>query len=189
MNTAAKTMYQHHRLTVADYHRMGQVGIFSVNDRVELIEGEIIDMAPIGSEHAGVVARLTKVLTMAVGDKAVIWTQNPIRLSSYSEPEPDIAILKPRDDFYRTAHPRPEDVLLIIEVADNTLRYDREVKAPLYARHGVPELWLVDLENRCLEMFRAPAEAGYQEVQGIERPSVLTPVALPDVSIDLKGLF
>jgi Uma2 family endonuclease len=174
---------------VADYHRMGQADIFSVNDRVELIEGEIIDMAPIGSPHAGTVKFLANALRVAVGGRAVISVQDPVFLDRYSEPEPDIALLKPRDDFYRTAHPRPEDVLLIIEVADTTLRYDREVKAPLYARHGIPELWLVDLENRCLEVFRAPVEAGYQQVQNIERPSMLTPVALPDVSIDLTGLF
>jgi len=189
MNTAVKTIYQHHRLTVADYHRMGQVGIFSADDRVELIEGEIIDMAPIGSEHAGTVKFLANALRIAVGGRAIISVQDPIFLDRYSEPEPDVALLKPRNDFYRSAHPRPEDVLLIIEVADTTLRYDREIKAPLYARHGIPELWIVDLENRCLEVFRAPAEAVYQEVKGIERAGVLTPVALPDVSIDLKGLF
>jgi Uma2 family endonuclease len=189
MSTTAKTLYQHHRLTVSDYHRMGQTGIFSVNDRVELIEGEIIDMAPIGSSHAGTVKFLANALRRATGDQAVISVQDPVFLDRHTEPQPDIALLRPRDDFYRTSHPRPEDVLLVIEVADSTLRYDREVKAPLYARHGIPELWIVDLENRCLEVFRAPAEAGYQEVRGIERPDMLTPIALPELSIDLKGLF
>lgn len=189
MNTAAQVLYQRHRLTVADYHRMGQAGVFSVDHRVELIEGEIVDMAPIGSLHAGTVTYLIHVLRAALGDQAMVAAQNPVYLDRHSEPQPDIAVLKPRADFYRGSHPRPADVLLIIEVADSTLRYDCEVKAPIYARHGIPELWSVDLENRALLVYREPVETGYRQMQSSVRPGVLVPLALPGTAIDLSGLF
>jgi len=189
VTTGVQTLYQRHRLTVAEYHRMGQTGVFSENDRVELIEGDIVDMAPIGSSHAGTVKYLINILKVAVGERAIVSAQDPLVLDRHSEPQPDITLLKPRADFYRSAHPRPEDVLLLIEVADTTLRYDREVKLPLYARHAIPEVWIVDLENRGLCVYREPAEAGYRQAQTIERPGVLVPVTLPNISIDLSGLF
>ncbi|MDQ3564751.1 MAG: Uma2 family endonuclease [Pseudomonadota bacterium] len=130
MSRAAREFFHRHRLTVDDYQRMGEAGILDRNARVELIAGEIIDMAPIGSLHAGTVKRLIRMLERTVGDAAVLSVQDPIVLGPYSEPEPDVALLKPREDFYTTAHPVPDDVLLIIEVADTTVRYDREVKVP-----------------------------------------------------------
>lgn len=189
MTTGVQTVYQRHRLTVAEYHRMGQAGVFSEDDRVELIEGDIVDMAPIGSSHAGTVKYLINILKLAVGERAIVSAQDPLALDRNSEPQPDIALLKPRTDFYRTAHPQPEDVLLLVEVADTTLRYDREVKLPLYARHNIPEVWIVDLENRGLCVYREPAEAGYRNAQTVEHPGVLVPVTLPDIPIDLSGLF
>lgn len=189
MTSGVQTLYQRHRLTVAEYHRMGQTGVFSEDDRVELIEGDIVDMAPIGISHAGTVKYLINVLIGVVGQRAVVSAQDPLVLDRHSEPQPDIALLKPRADFYRTAHPRPEDVLLLVEVADTTLRYDREVKLPLYARHNITEVWIVDLENRGLCVYRDPAEAGYRNAQTVEHPAVLVPVALPDIPIDLSGLF
>ena len=189
MATTAPTLLQRHKLTVADYHRMGQVGILPEDGRVELIEGEIIEMPPIGSIDAGTVDQLVSLFSLAVGQQAIVRIQNPLVLSRHSEPEPDLALLKPRDDFYKTSHPHPRDVLLIVEVADTTLRYNREVKVPLYARYGVAEVWLVDLENRCLLVFRQPAEEGYQEVQVLEQPEMMTPVMLPQCHVDLTGLF
>ena len=168
---------------------MGQTGIFSENDRVELIEGDIVDMAPIGSSHAGTVKYLINILKVAVGERAIVSAQDPLVLDRHSEPQPDITLLKPRADFYRSAHPRPEDVLLLVEVADTTLRYDREVKLPLYARHAIPEVWIVDLEGRGLCVYREPAEAGYRHAQTIKHPAILVTVTLPDTSIDLSGLF
>jgi Uma2 family endonuclease len=131
-----------HRLTVADYYRMAEVGILAPDARVELIDGEIIDMAPPASSHAGTVDYLLEVLGLAARGKAKVRVQNPVRLSEYSEPQPDLALLWPREDFYRARHPRADDVLLIVEVAASSLRFDRKKKVPLYARHGVPEVWL-----------------------------------------------
>ncbi len=178
-----------YRLTADDYHRMGEAGIFAEEDRVELIEGEIIEMAPIGSQHAAYVARLQKLLERSAGDQAIIWVQNPVVLNDRSEPEPDICLLRPRKDFYASAHPHPADVLLIIEVADTSLTYDRDLKLPLYARHGIPEVWIVDLENRCLHVFTEAAETGYQQTQTLAEPGLRTLGALSECSVDLSGLF
>jgi Uma2 family endonuclease len=153
MSSPAPDLYRKHRLTVHDFHRMGEAGILSINSRMELIEGEITDMAPIGSRHAAIVKQLMALFVRAVGARAIVSVQDPIILGEYSEPEPDLALLRPRDDFYALALPRADDVFLIIEVADTTLRYDREIKIPLYARHGIPEVWLIDVEGRTLTIF------------------------------------
>ncbi|MGH8531321.1 MAG: Uma2 family endonuclease [Gammaproteobacteria bacterium] len=188
MLSSAKSPHRY-RLTADDYHRMGEAGIFAEEDRVELIEGEIIEMAPIGCSHSGVVLQLSEMLKDAVGRKALVSVQNPIAIGPHSEPQPDIALLKRREDFYKSAHPHPADVLLIIEVADTSLAYDRDVKLPLYARHGIPEVWIVDLENRCLQVFTGAAETGYQQTQTLAEPAVRTLRALPDCPADLSGLF
>ena len=133
------------RFTVDEYYAMARAGILSERDRVELIDGEIVTMTPIGPVHAAAVARATHALMRSAGERAIVWVQNPIRLDAFSEPQPDLVLLRPREDFYRAAHPGPADVLLVIEIADSSLRYDRDVKASLYARHGIVEYWLVDL--------------------------------------------
>lgn len=189
MATTVKDLPHRHKLTVTDYYRLGAAGSFRDNDRVELIEGEIIDMAPIGSRHASKVGYLDKLLQKAVGDRALVWAQNPARFGTYSEPQPDLMLLKPKVDFYASGHPEPQDVLLIVEVSDTSLQYDRDVKIPLYARHGIPESWLVDIENRRLTIYRQPEGDRYR---GIVDPAPLgeTPVfALQDVLVDLGGLF
>lgn len=146
-----------HLISVAAFHRMGETGILGPADRVELIEGEIIDMSPIGVLHAAIVARLASYFSQRLGGAAVVWCQNPLRLDDISEPEPDIAVLRPRADFYTTAHPAPADVLLVIEVADTSLAYDLGTKVPLYARHGIPEAWVIDAATRRTRVFRQPA--------------------------------
>src|SRR5687768_12095899 len=158
---AATDLPRRHRLTVADYYRMAEVGILDAEARVELIDGEIIDMAPPGSPHAATVHYLIEILVLAAGGKASVLVQNPVRLSEYSEPQPDVALLRRRDDFYRERHPQPDDVLLLIEVAATSLRFDRDTKLPLYARHGIPEMWLVDLGRRRLSRHRAPQQGSY----------------------------
>lgn len=178
-----------HRLTVADYYRMAEAGIFAPNARVELIEGEVIDMAPIGTRHAAAVGRLLRAATAAVGSRALVWVQNPLRLGDLSEPEPDLMLLKLRDDFYADAHPTAADVLLLIEVADTSARYDREIKLPLYARHGVPEVWIVDLEARLVRFFRSPAGQGYAEASTTASPGRTPIAALPGVEIDLSAVL
>ena len=129
MSSPALDLYQRHRLTVHDFHRMGEAGILPVEGRLELIEGEIIAMAPIGSRHAAIVTRANLLFVQAVADRAIVSVQNPIILGEHSEPEPDLALIRPRDDFYALALPRADEVLLIVEVADTTLRYDREIKS------------------------------------------------------------
>ncbi len=178
-----------HQITVDEYYRMAEVGLLAQDARVELIEGEIIDMAPIGSRHAAAVAWLYQRLQGAVGARAITWVQNPIRLSESSEPQPDVALLKPRDDFYATQHPTALDTLLIIEVSDTTFRYDRQVKVPLYARHGVPEVWIVDLKDRRVHFLRAPAGGEYTDISSVREPADIEVGALPGSAIDLSGVF
>ena len=177
-----------HRWTVAEYHRMAEVGLLNEDSRVELIEGELIEMAPIGSPHGGNVKRFIRLFSKVIGDKAIIAAQDPVVLSGYSEPEPDIALLRWRADDYEQSHPHPEDVLLLIEVSDSTLRYDRDVKIPLYAKNGIPEVWLLDIQNRQLEIYREPINGVYQQ-RDYRRTGKIAPILCPDAVIDLAELF
>lgn len=186
---AVTAVPQRHRLTVAEYYRMAEAGILKRDDRVELIDGEIIDMPPIGIDHAYGVNRLTAIFVRKVGEKAIVSGQNPIHLNLHSEPQPDIALLRYRDDFYRHTRPGPEDVLLLVEVADSSLRYDREVKVPLYARHGIPEVWIVDVEQQRLEVYRRPVEGRYLEKLSPKRGNMINPEALPECGLELGDLF
>lgn len=178
-----------YRLTVEEYHRMGKTGVLAPDARVELIEGEVIDVAPIGSRHASVVNRLARILFAAVGDRSIVQVHGPIRLGDRSEPEPDFALLKPRADYYRNALPAAADVLLLIEVAESTLRYDRTVKAPLYARHGVPELWVVDLENERVHFHRRVEGDAYADISATGRPGPTAIGALAGVTVDLSDVL
>lgn len=153
---------------------MAAAGVLSENDRVELIEGEIVEMNPIGSRHAACVGRLTKILERQAGDHAIVWVQNPVQISEYSEPLPDVALLKRRDDFYSQANPQPADVLLIIEVADSSVEYDRVVKMPLYAQAGIPEMWLVNLPKDTIEIYTQPLGETYREIRLVKRGESLT---------------
>lgn len=152
---------------------MGEAGILSENDHVELVEGEIINMSPIGKRHAACVDALAEFLREMLGRTVNIRVQNPIRLDDYSEPQPDIAILKRREDFYRHAHPQPEDVLLVVEVSDSTLEYDRQIKLPLYARAGVPEVWIVNLVEEIIETYSQPSGDSYLTAKPFARGEVV----------------
>jgi Uma2 family endonuclease len=178
-----------HRLTVTDYYRMAEVGILDAEARVELIDGEIIDMAPPGSPHAATVRYLNEVLMRAVEGRATTLIQDPVRLSTYSEPQPDLALLLRREDFYRERHPQPDDVLLIVEVAASSLRFDREAKLPLYGRHGISEFWLVDLGRKRLTRYRAPQGGSYTLVDEPDLGIALEVPGLTGVAVDLKRLF
>jgi len=158
MATIPRAAPTRHLISVDAFHRMGETGILGPADRVELIDGEIIDMSPIGALHAAIVDLLARHFGRRAGDAVFVRCQNPLRLDDMSEPEPDIAILRPRADFYTTAHPGPADVLLVIEVADTSLSYDLAVKVPLYARHGIPEVWVIDSATRRTQVFREPRE-------------------------------
>jgi Uma2 family endonuclease len=183
------SLLRRHLLTVDEYYRMAETGVLAADARVELIEGEIVDMAPIGTRHGSTVKRLVHLLTEAVGDRAIVAVQDPVRLSQRSEPQPDLMLLAPREDFYASAHPTAADVLLLIEVSDTTARYDRGIKLQLYARHGVSEVWIIDLDNRVLRTFRGPKDDTYTEVVETARPGLLSPQALPGVSIDASKLL
>jgi len=176
-------------LTVDDYHRMDEAGILSEDDRVELIEGELVEMAPIGSEHAGCVGALTHLLVVAVSGRGIVFPQNPVRLDVHNEPQPDFTILKLRSDGYRLALPSPKDVLLIIEVAASSLSYDRGLKLALYARYGIPEVWIVNLAAQEIEVFRKPASDTYDSSARIDRSGSLEIEALPGVRIAADRIF
>jgi len=182
-------LIRQHRYTVDEYYRMGQSGILKQGDRVELIEGEIVDLVPVGSAHAGIVNRLNRLLVQTLGDKAVVSVQKPVRLSAFSEPEPDIVLLKPRDDFYSGAHPGPADVLLIIEVSDASFDYDRGVKLPLYARHEIPVVWLIDIQQKQLLVFRSPSREGFKEKFVMKSPEACPVPCFEDIEVDLGGVF
>ncbi len=175
--------------TVADYHKMAEVGILDEDDRVELIEGEILNMTPIGPRHAGCVAHLTELFGEGLGRQVVIWTQNPIRLGEHSEPQPDLALLRRRPDFYTSAHPRPEDVLLVIEVVDTSLPYDQDVKVPLYSRSGIPEVWLVDLNRERLIVYCEPGPEGYRRVSEVKGTATLSPQAFPELILTVDQVL
>jgi Uma2 family endonuclease len=177
------------QFTVDEYHRMAEAGILTDEDRVELIEGEIVQMSPIGRRHAACVNRLNRLFSQRLGACAIVAVQNPVELSSRSEPQPDLALLQPRPDFYESGHPQPEDVLLLVEVADTTAESDREVKLPLYARSAIAEVWLVDIERQCLEVYLMPSLNKYQNVRKYQRGETLFVQAFSDVSFNVDEIL
>src|SRR2546427_3147694 len=177
------------RFTVAEYHRMAEVGILTEKDRVELIDGEIVEMTPIGPRHASVVKRLTALLTSRLGARTIVSVQDLVQLSKESEPQPDVVLLRPSSDFYAEGHPEPVDTLLLIEVADTSLPYDRGVKLPRYAAAGVPEVWIVDLADEAVEVDRAPAPEDYRQTVRIPRGGSLSPAAFPDLTLEIDEIL
>lgn len=175
--------------TVKEFHRMIETGILKEGDPVELVRGEIIQMAAIGSKHASCVRRVSAVLRSRLGDAVFVDTQNPIELGEYSEPQPNVALLRPRADFYAEAHPKSEDVFLLVEVSDTTLRFDRSVKIPLYAEEGIAEVWIVNLSDESVEVYRSPSPTGYESVQTFSRGQSIEGLAFPKVSIAVDELL
>ncbi|HXF38215.1 MAG TPA: Uma2 family endonuclease [Blastocatellia bacterium] len=181
--------YQKHYFNVDEYYRMAEVGLLSPDVRVELIEGEIVEMSPIGSTHAGTVDRSSAFLNRKLGNTVIVRVQNPIRLDDFSEPQPDLALLKPRKDFYSKSHPSPEDVLVVIEVADTSVDYDRNVKLPLYARAGIPEAWLMVLAKDVIEVYSQPRNGKYQKVQRLKRGKNLVSPTMTGFSCRVEDLL
>ena len=177
------------RFDVDAYYRMAETGILSPEDRVELLDGEIIEMAPIGAPHGGKVDRLNSLVAGLVADGRVIArVQGPLRLDRRNEPQPDLMLLRPRADFYESSHPTAADVLLLVEVADSSLAWDRGPKLDLYARHGIPEVWIVDLVGRVVEVCRKPGPQGYAE-RATVKDGALTAVLVPTLHIDVGLLM
>lgn len=175
--------------SVHEYHRMAEAGILSEDDRVELIEGEIVKMSPIGSRHAACVGRLNMLFQRLVRLDAIVSVQDPIRLDVYSEPEPDVALVSLREDFYSGEHPGPGDVLLLIEVADTSVERDLEVKLPLYARAGIPETWLVNLPTETIEVHTRPDGGEYRETVRVKRGETLKPRTVPGLELAADEIF
>lgn len=174
---------------VDEYYALAEAGILSEDDRVELLDGEIVRMAPIGSLHAACVDVLNRLFFVQVGERAVIRVQNPVRLGSSTELQPDVMLLKPREDCYSTGHPGPEDVLLLVEVSDTTVGSDRGVKVPLYAQSGVREVWIVDLPARSVETYSEPEGDSYAKTGLVGLDGELSPTALGDVSLPVGEIL
>ncbi len=178
-----------HNFTVDEYHRMAEAGVFHEDDRVELIDGQVVQMTPVGPRHAGCVNRLTSLLSQLGGGGATVSVQNPVILGERREPQPDVAVLKHRADGYAARHPQPADILLLIEVVDTSLEYDRSVKIPLFAQAGVPEVWLVDLSADRIEVYRNPAGGRYGDVTSASSDETLTPLHLADVKLSAADVL
>lgn len=174
--------------TVEEYHQMVEAGILHEDDRTELIHGEIIYMSPIGNYHAAIVRRINKLLNDGLTPQAIVDVQSPVRIEDHSEPEPDIMILSFRDDYYASTGVTPKDVLLLIEVSDSTLRYDRNTKLPLYATAGIPEVWIVDVNKQQLEVYRQPDEDRYQSMETLMRDDTVTATQL-SLSVQVRELI
>lgn len=178
-----------HRFGVKEYYRMAETGVLPLNARVELLNGEIIDMSPIGPFHGSVVGLLTSMLGDMSRKRWLVWPQNPVHLDDFSEPQPDLMLLRPAADFYRKRHPRPEDVYLLIEVSDTTLEADRAEKLPAYGRAGIPEVWIVNLNEQVIEVYREPHFAGYGSKTVVDTDGQVAPIAFPDANVDVTKLL
>ncbi len=180
------------RFSLAEYHALGTAGVLAEDDRTELIEGEIWEITPIGSRHAACLKRWNLHLTRLLGQLVIVGVQDPLSLDETTELQPDLALLRPRADFYAAAHPTADDAFLVIEIADTSLAHDRSVKAPLYARAGVRELWIIDLAGAAIEIHRDPAASGYRSIKRLlandSRLQTLAPLAFPEITLDAAAL-
>jgi Uma2 family endonuclease len=178
-----------HRFNVEDYHRMSEAGVLRPGVRVELLGGRIIDMSPIGPFHAGLVKRLSRLFNLKANGRWTVSTQDPLHLDALSEPQPDIMLLKPAPDDYTIRHPEPNDVFLLIEVSDTTLEYDRAEKLPAYGRAGILEVWIVNLNESKVEVYRDPDFTGYGSKALLQPGDQARTQAFPDMVVDLAELM
>lgn len=189
MSIAVDQWPKRHRIDVDQYYKMAEVGLLAPDARTELIEGEVIDMAPIGVSHARTVHLLSKWLYAHIGEQAELIVQLPVRLGSHSEPQPDLTLLKASHTLYKQSHPTAADVLLIIEVSDTTIKFDRGEKLGLYAKHGIPEVWVIDLNDKRLHRARDPQANQYRTTDTLTPSQIVAPAALPDLRLELSQLF
>jgi len=177
------------KFTVEEYHKLGEVGIIGPDERTELIDGDIILMAPMGSRHFSRLIRLDRIFSKLLNDSAFVVMQGPVRLNGQFEPEPDISILKPRDDDYEDRLPQPQDVHLLIEVSVTTVGYDRNIKSVRYSQAGILELWIVDINAELVEVYRNPSVNGYESIQQFRRGDTISPLAFPDIAISVDDIL
>ena len=175
--------------TVDEYHRLIDTGIFHEDERIELINGELVRMAPIGHTHGGQVKRLNRTWGRLLGDRAIVSVQDPVTLPDFAEPQPDIMLLRPREDDYARSNPTAGDVLLIVEVADSSLVYDQQVKGLMFAQAGIADYWIVNLTAGQLLVYREPTPTGYGSVQTLGKGDTVTPLAFPDLTIQVSDLL
>jgi Uma2 family endonuclease len=186
---ASTTELKRRLFTIDQYHQMIASGVLTEGDRVELINGEILEMVAIGSRHGAQVKRLNRLFSGLLEPSVLISVQDPVELGPRSEPEPDVALLRWRDDFYATSHPQASDVYLVIEVADSTLDYDRSVKALLYSRSDIFEYWIVNLQDNVIEVHRQPNPSGYQIIQSYRRGMDIEVMALPGLGLTVDRIL
>lgn len=189
VQTSNTTLKKRHLFSVEEYYKMTLSGILGEDDRVELIEGEVTEMTPISNKHSLCVNRLNRLFSQILEDNAIVSVQNPVRLDQHSEPQPDIALIRPPFERYVSSHPSPEDVFLMVEVAESSYDYDRCVKIPLYSRHGIPEVWLIDLNNEKIEAFRNPSPEGYRIVETFFSGDTIPISAFPSIKISGRDIF
>ncbi|MFN8487151.1 MAG: Uma2 family endonuclease [Caldilineaceae bacterium] len=185
----AAVQFTRHKFTVDDYYKMLETGILTEADRVELIDGEVCEMSPIDPIHAACIDRLNRLLNRQLGDEVIVRVQNPIRLHDYTEPIPDLALVRERDDFYEQQHPTPSEILLVIEVANTSVVSDRKEKLPRYAAANIPEVWLVNIARRTIEQYAAPAADRYTEQQVLGQGQVLTARAIENLELPIDRIF
>jgi Uma2 family endonuclease len=185
----ATSQIQRHRFSVDDYHSMVEAGVLKAHERLELIEGEVVEMSPIGKLPASCVKRLNALLASRLKQQAIISIQDPVQTGSFSEPQPDVALLKYREDFYAARHPRPKDILLVIEVADSTIDYDREVKMPLYARAKIPQAVIVNLALGVVEVYTKPLRGKYTQGKELKRGQTLKLQKLPELALTVDEIL
>lgn len=178
-----------HLISVERYDQMIAAGIIQEDERLELLGGEIVETSPIGIPHAACVNRLNKLFNRLLPDEVIVSVQNPIHLDMLSEPEPDVVLLQPRSDFYAGGHPEPEDIMLLVEVADTSIEYDREQKLPRYALAGVTEVWIVDLNKKRIEMYQRPSPHGYQQTTIVKGKESVSPAAFPQVTLKVSQIL
>lgn len=182
--TASSSSIQHFKFSTDAYHQLVEYGLLPAEARVELLEGEIIEMSPINSPHSGTINRLQKYLEKMLGDLYVISSQNPIQIDPFSEPQPDLAVLQWRDDFYFDKHPVPEEVIFLVEIADSTLEKDRTIKLPIYAKVNIPEVWIVNLKAKQLEVYTLPKDSNYTQKRIYKKGDLLEGTLVPKLKFD-----
>ena len=186
INTASVA---HRLINVSEFYRMAETGILKEDEHVELIEGELLAMSPIGSFHVGLVNRISRLLTTMLENKAIVSTQNPIYLSEVSSPEPDISLLKPRNDDYMHALPTAEDILLVIEISDTSVNYDLNTKLPLYAHYQIPEVWLINVKQKTLDIYQKPSDEGYRVSLRPKKSEIINPLLIDKLNINWWSWF